>query len=426
MNFADRFPLFPLFFSFVVYPVFAWMVLGFSPVKHRMRLFACLNVLGLVVLAVLSGAANVRLKFAPQYGRVALAFAMLYVLTVLVNYLFLHLCRREQQPFVLLAFFFPIFVLAYVKYAPATWNPFAPLLAHFGGKPLAAFFVGISYVSFRLTHLVQEVRNEIVEMPDIWEYLAFAFFVPTLSIGPINPYSKFINSLRNPSRAVTPIGRSLLRIVVGFTKYIFLATLINQFTYAGLILDGHPHTRLDLVIAIFAYTLYLYCNFSGFCDIVIGVSGLLGIEVMENFDRPFLSRDFQEFWNRWHITLSLWLRDLMFTPMSKSLIRRFGPRYANHIIAFSIIAVFFCIGIWHGKGLNFALFGVSQGVGLAIVYYYTVFLKKRLGKKGYAAYQSNQWIRAAGVALTFTYFSLTLFLFANNWADIQRIRHAIT
>ena len=83
------------------------------------------------------------------------------------------------------------------------------------------------------------------------------------------------------------MSRSLLRILVGFTKYIFLGSLVAQFTYAGLLRDGHPHAVIDLIIAIPAYTIYLYCNFSGFCDMAIGVSGLLGIEVAENFDRPF-------------------------------------------------------------------------------------------------------------------------------------------
>ena len=77
-------------------------------------------------------------------------------------------------------------------------------------------------------------------MPTVWEYLSFAFFVPTLTVGPISPYSKFIRSLRTPNRQDTPLGRSLLRILVGFTKYIFLGSLVAQFTYAGLLEDGHP------------------------------------------------------------------------------------------------------------------------------------------------------------------------------------------
>ena len=114
---------------------------------------------------------------------------------------------------------------------------------------------------------------------------------------------------------------------------------------------------------------------------VIGVSGLLGIEVAENFDQPFTSRNFQEFWTRWHITLSTWIRDLVFTPLSKALMRKFGPKSANHVIAVSILISFLIVGIWHGSELNFLVFGALQGAGLVTVHYYTVWLKKKLGRR---------------------------------------------
>jgi D-alanyl-lipoteichoic acid acyltransferase DltB (MBOAT superfamily) len=262
-------------------------------------------------------------------------------------------------------------------------------------------------------------------MPNIWEYLSFAFYVPTLSVGPINPYSKFIGSITAPDREKTPVARSLLRVVVGFTKYIFLGSLVAQFTYAGLLRDGHPHAVIDLFIAIPAYTVYLYCNFSGFCDMAIGVSGLLGIEVAENFDRPFTARNFQEFWTRWHITLSTWIRDLVFTPLSKLLMRQFGPNSANHVIAASILISFLVVGIWHGNGLNFLVFGALQGIGLVTVHYYTVWLKRRLGRDRFAAYRRNTWIKAVATVMTFAYFSFTLFFLANSWEQMRLIKDAL-
>jgi len=422
MNFADRLPLLPLVLAFLVYPPLALAVLRGFPQRHKMKAFALLNIAGVACIAALSAAKNVRHNLVAQYGRAISIFLCIYVASVLLNYVFLRLSRRDRQPYTALAFFAPILILIAVKYTPASVNPFAGLLSHLSGKQMSEFFVGISYLSFRLSHLVQEVRNEVVEMPDIWQYLAFAFFVPTLSIGPINPYSKFIGSFSDSAQKL-PVSRSLLRILVGLTKYLFLASLLNQFTYAGLLFDGHPHRVLDLVVAVYAYLFYLYCNFSGFCDIVIGVSGLLGIEVAENFNRPFSARNMQEYWNRWHMTLSGWLRDMMFTPATKSLIRRFGPKYANGIIAGTICLVFLLSGIWHGKGINFALWGLSQGVGLACVHYYGVFLKRRLGREGYAAYMSNAWIRYAAIAVTISYSAVTLFLFANNVTQMARILH---
>jgi D-alanyl-lipoteichoic acid acyltransferase DltB (MBOAT superfamily) len=159
---------------------------------------------------------------------------------------------------------------------------------------------------------------------------------------------------------------------------------------------------------------------------VIGVSGLLGIQVMENFNVPFSARNLQEFWNRWHISLSTWLRDMMFTPLVKALVRVFGPKSTNNVIAFSICTVFIVIGVWHGVGLHFALFGLFHGIGLAAVHYYGYFLKKKLGKQGFIEYRDNRYIAAIGRVMTFTYFSLSLFLFANTWDNMRQIFRVLT
>jgi D-alanyl-lipoteichoic acid acyltransferase DltB (MBOAT superfamily) len=422
LDVVDRFPLYPLILTFILYPLAAWVVLNLVPTKIRIQSFTVLNAAGLASLCWLSGANGVRLSAAASYTKVAMLFFAIYLGFVLLNYAALRLCQRDNTIWPTAAFFLPIFVLAYIKYAAESEHPFSAALSGAGSPHVAVFFIGISYLSFRLVHLVQEVRNEVVQMPNIWEYLSFAFFVPTLSIGPINPYSKFIKSYRVPDREKTPVGRSLLRIVVGFTKYIFLGSLIAQFTYAGLLRDGHPHAAIDLIIAIPAYTLYLYCNFSGFCDMAIGTSGLLHIEIAENFDRPFMTRNLQEFWTHWHMTLSSWIRDLLFTPLSKSLMRRFGPKSAHHVIAISIFISFLIVGVWHGTGLHFLIFGISQGVGIAAVHYYTVWLKKTLGRDKFAAYRKNRIISSVATVVTFTYFSLSLFVFANTWTQMLAIR----
>jgi D-alanyl-lipoteichoic acid acyltransferase DltB (MBOAT superfamily) len=401
------------------------VVLNLFPQKIRLQCFTIVNLGGLAVLCWLSAAGGIRVRAIASYSLIPLLFFSIYVGLVMLNYILLRFCQREGSVWPAAALLAPIVFLAFMKYGSGYLNPFTAVMAPAGISRYAIFFIGISYLSFRLVRLVQEVRNEEVEMPNIWEYLSFAFFVPTLSIGPISPYSKFIRSFRTPDRNVTPLGRSLLRIVVGFTKYIFLGSLIAQFTYAGLLRDGHPHAIIDLVIAIPAYTVYLYCNFSGFCDMVIGVSGLLGIEVAENFDRPFASRNFQEFWTRWHITLSTWIRSLLFTPITMAIMRRFGPKSANHAIAVSVFVSFLLVGFWHGTGTNFIVFGALQGAGLVAVHYYAIWLGKILGKERLAAYRKSTPIRAITTLMTFAYFSLTLFFLANNWEQIRVIRDSL-
>lgn len=427
MNFLDRLALLPLFVTFVFYPVVARVLLQSTSQRHRTVLFAGFNVFCLPALIVAQTAEDAPLTKSGirLYLVVVLIFVAVYLVFLLLSYETMRRGARGSEGLAWFAFFFPLSFLCVVKYLPSGLDPLNGLLIELRFKHPSEFLIGLSYMAFRLSHLLREVRNGAAPQPSLAEYLAFALFVPTMTIGPINPYSNMQRSFTVEARGLGELGQAWLRILIGLTKYLFLATILNQLTYSGLLLDGHPHARMDLLIAIPAYTLYLYCNFSGFCDMVIGVSAFLGIEVSENFDRPFAARNLQEFWNTWHITLSAWFRDMMFTPMLKALVRRFGPASMNPMVAVSVFSVFLVLGVWHGVGLNFVIFGALQGVGLVAVHYYKVILKKALSRDLLAAYQKSRVIHFAGTALTFAYFSLTLFFFANSTEAMQRIASAI-
>jgi D-alanyl-lipoteichoic acid acyltransferase DltB (MBOAT superfamily) len=426
MSILDRLALLPLVTIFVLYPLIAWPTLHLTPRRARLPLFAVVNVISLLVLIVAETAEGVPLTsdLITFYLQASTIVFLVYLLFVLFSFLVFRWGISGGEKHAWVAFLFPLAFLCLIKYLPDSHDPLASGLLLLGDKHRSEFFVGVSYLAFRLSHLLREVQNGAVPSPTISEYLAFAFFVPSLAVGPISPYSTMQRSLSGTNEPVPP-GRAWLRILIGLTKYLFLATIFNQFTYSGLLLDGHPHHVADLLLAIPSYTLFLYFNFSGFCDMVIGVSGVLGIEVNENFDQPFLARNLQEFWNRWHITLSVWFRDMMFTPMLKELMRHFGPQSMNLMIAVTIVSVFLVLGVWHGTGVNFVIFGLLQGGGVVAVHCYRLALKKYLSKSSLAAYQRNPAIRATATAITFVYFSLTLFFFANSIDDIHRIAHAI-
>ena len=178
---------------------------------------------------------------------------------------------------------------------------------------------------------------------------------------------------------------------------------------------------MDLPVAMLFFYLYLYLNFSGFCDMAIGAAGLMGIAVPENFENPLAARNMREFWNRWHITLSQYMRDMVFSPLSKYLVGKLRIKLADHAIALTILVTFLLIGVWHGVGWNYAAFGLAQALGVGTVHYYTIFLKKRLGREGFKSYNENRWIRGAGMTITFCYYAATLFLFANTFAEMKQI-----
>jgi len=365
--------------------------------------------------------------FVKEHNRFLTEIFLFYIVLVIGMYAIMRLClASEKEGWKLwLAFLAPIMVLIVARYTPP--SVYAGLIDWLRGDSvtdsnflIAPCLVGISYLAFRCSYLVLEVRNGTVEKPGFWEYLGFAFFVPTMPVGPINTYSNYRRGF-DVVPPTDPAGRAALRILVGLVKYLFLGNIFNQLSYSGLLLDDHYHPWIDLPIAMAFYYLYLYCNFSGFCDMAIGAAGLIGIPVPENFQDPFYARNMREFWNRWHITLSQWMRDVVFSPLSRYLARVMGPSQVNQAVAVTILVVFLLIGIWHGTGWNYAVFGLLQGVGVITTHYYTLGLKKWLGRDGFKAYNSNRWIRACGIVITFCFFAATLFFFANSPKDISEI-----
>ena len=351
---------------------------------------------------------------------------VLYVALVLFQYLVLRQFAGARGGWAWAGFFAPLMVLVVMHYVPLSlWAGLAkPLGLAWRGRQQFIALTGLSYLAFRCSRLALEVRNGVVPRPGLWEYLHFAFFLPTMSMGPINTYANYRRGFANPP-ADLPTGRALLRLLVGLVKFQILGGLCNQLTYQGLLLDEHAHHWVDLPVAMVFYYLYLYCNFSGFCDMAIGAAGFIGIPVPENFDHPFAARNIRDFWNRWHITLSVWMRDVVFAPLSKFLVGWFGPARANHAIAVTITVVFLLVGIWHGVGWHYAIYGAVHALGVVANHYYTIFLKQRLGREGFKAYNENRWIRAAAVTLTFMYCAASLLFFANSLDQIRQIFHVL-
>jgi D-alanyl-lipoteichoic acid acyltransferase DltB (MBOAT superfamily) len=289
----------------------------------REMIFAILNLFGVYMLLFYGRQ--------PHYAGIFLAYL------AVIGFQFLMLWQFSEKKGWLpwLAFFTPIVALIVVRYTPV--HVYVALARVAGiiwtsGKPA---LVGISYLAFRTSRLVLEVRNGSVKRPTFCEYLNFAFFLPTMPVGPINTYANY----RRGFEAIpwdVPAGRAALRILVGLVKYQFLGGLCSQLDYTSLLLNDHPHRWTQLPLAMVFYYLFLYCNFSGFCDMAIGAAGLIGIPVPENFEDPFAARNMREFWNRWHITLSQWMRDVVFAPLSKYLVRVFGPNNANHAVAYGM------------------------------------------------------------------------------------------
>ncbi len=408
-----------LLLAFCLFPLLARPLLK-SASGPKWPILAGVSVFSSLMLAFSMGYKHHVLEGPAKFFIYASTIFAVYIALVLFSFATLSFAHRSDRNWAA-AYASPIFSLLLAR-------DLIPFLTHSQKNGSITFiFVGISYVAFRLCFMVTEVRNKVVEMPSLAQYLSFSFFVPLMIVGPISPYGLFIDSAKRAREVQIEHLPNILRMIRGLLKYLLFSTILSEIGYGPAFMrNGHLHSKLDLLVAVLVYPLFLYCNFSGLCDVAIGASSLCGIQVAENFNNPFGSRNFQEFWSKWHISLSTWMRDMVFTPMVKAICTRWPSVSVNNAIAAAIMTVFILIGLWHGVETHFVLFGISQGLGVVAIHYGGVALKAKMSKQQLLAYRQNPRIKIAGRVATYLYFAATLSLFANSTADLAEImRHIV-
>jgi alginate O-acetyltransferase complex protein AlgI len=224
-----------------------------------------------------------------------------------------------------------------------------------GAPPL-----GVSFFAFEFGHYLFEVRKGGEPIRNPLKFLLFSIFFPSLVAGPIKRYQQFIPALEEGSKRFDwrNLAEGLQRIGLGFAKKVIIADNLTAWIEATQPDYGTigVFTRWLLLGAI---ALRILFDFSGYSDIAIGFARLLGVPLPENFNWPYLAGSIQDFWQRWHISLSSWIRDYVYIPLGGS---RHGMvrRVLNGLIAFALC------GLWHGPAWNFVVWGVYHGVGLAV------------------------------------------------------------
>jgi D-alanyl-lipoteichoic acid acyltransferase DltB (MBOAT superfamily) len=298
------------------------------------------------------------------------------------------------------------------------------------------FTLGISYIFFRVLHLLIETGDGGEKRRvGVGAYLLYTLNFTTLVSGPIQRYDAFArDQFASEPLPLGPrvVGLQLERIIRGFFKVNVLAPLLYAVHEDALVQVTHPFSPLSLKIyAAFkltvVYPFFLYTNFSGYIDIVIAIARLMRVRLPENFDRPFSASSFLDFWNRWHITLSTWLKTYVYNPLLLALMRRISSLALQPLLGvFCFFVTFFLIGIWHGRTSEFVIFGVLQGGGVAINKLWQLGLARALGRKGYKALAANPVYIACGRGLTFSWFAFTLFWFWSGWKQIGLVYTALS
>ena len=293
---------------------------------------------------------------------------------VLAGYILMHLSVKfkEHKKTMILMIFLAGLPLVLVK-----------VLAVFKISGLG--FLGISYMTFKLIQIIIEIYDGLIEKPmGPLDYVHFLLFFPALSSGPIDRSRRFLEDWkkqRTKDEYLELAGTGLFRLVLG---------LFYKLVISGMVFQQMTSIRYKdfsfFVIYMYLYTAYLFFDFAGYSLMAVGASNILGIETPMNFNIPFISVDIKDFWNRWHITLSTWLRDFVFSRIVMRFMRKkiFKKRLTTAMVAYMINMTF--MGFWHGITLNYIAYGFYHGILMAAFEWYqkkSKFYKKNKNKTWY-------------------------------------------
>jgi D-alanyl-lipoteichoic acid acyltransferase DltB (MBOAT superfamily) len=263
-------------------------------------------------------------------------------------------------------------------------------------------WLGFSYLAFRMLHTIRD--KQAGRLPDIAlnEYITYLVFFPAFVAGPIARADQFMSALREITGTYKDdLIESGERILIGLFKKFVLADSLALFALNPQN-AGQPTAIFGGWILLYAFSLQIYFDFSGYTDIAIGLGRLFNIQLPENFNRPYLKPNLTQFWSNWHMTLTNWFRAYFFNPISRNLRKKKMPAVA--ILFLTQISTMVLVGLWHGVTVNFIIWGLWHGVGLLIQNRWSGWIK------GHFPPSDKKWIQglrdSASAILTFNYVTL--------------------
>ena len=278
--------------------------------------------------------------------------------------------------------------------------------------------IGISFYTFEnLSYTIDVYRKEIKPVDNFMDYLFFLSFFPKLMMGPIVRAADFIPQISQPYELDSEdIGKGMYLIIAGLFKKVVISDFIYQNFVQYIFDDPSKHTGLECLLGVYGYAMVIYCDFSGYSDMALGIARWTGFKIPPNFDSPYQSSSITEFWRRWHISLSSWLRDYLYIPLGGNRKGRFR-QYINLGLTMLIG------GFWHGASWNFIFWGGLHGTALALDKVRIDSQKKRGGAPGG---WKGTVLKIGGVLLTFHFVCFCwIFFKASTFQDAWALIHQI-
>lgn len=324
------------------------------------------------------------------YKSSGIYFFLLLISTVvdytLANWIYRAETKAGKRALLILSLIANLGLLFYFKYTNLFCGIFCDLSGH-TFKPMDIFLpVGVSFFTFQsLSYTIDIYRGTIKPVDKILDYAFFVSFFPQLVAGPIVRAKDFIPQLYKPTYITREmIGRGIFLITIGLFKKAVISDYIS-INFVDRIFDNPAlYSGLENLFGVYGYALQIYCDFSGYSDMAIGIALLLGFRYNINFDSPYQSASITEFWRRWHISLSSWLKDYLYISMG-------GNRKGKVRTYINLFITMLLGGLWHGASLKFILWGGMHGAALSVEKFF----------KGKVRVRKNFLTRLLGILLTF-------------------------
>jgi len=295
--------------------------------------------------------------------------------------------RRGRATAAIVVLFLPLLIYKYTDFIYR--DALGPLFGWHGTLLNVALPLGVSFITFTLcAYIVDTYKGKFSDAHSVTTVTAYVLFFPHLIAGPILRPNELIPQLEHPrAQALRRFAAPVALFTLGLIKKLVFADQIAQ-VVDGLYQHAGTLTGPSALIAIYGFSVQIYCDFSGYTDMALGLALMLGVRLPNNFLRPYAAASIVDFWRRWHVTLSYWLRDYLYIPLG-------GNRHGRAAEARNIIVTMAIGGLWHGANWTFVIWGVFHGAGVAA----THTIRRLLG----SARAMPSWL---GVLLTFHFVTL--------------------
>lgn len=374
------------FFVYLIIALIPAIILGIN--EKRIKYYTYL--LTIFFIAIIIGTNKIQLLYLLIYGFLELHIVKIYML--------LRKKYGKNKQIYMHAIIFSILPLVLCKLSAKIH------LNVFG-------FIGISYLTFKTVQVIIETYDGLIEKIKTMDFLVFLFFFPTLSSGPIDRSRRFledIDKVHSKKEYLELLGLGIQKISIGLLYKFVLSDICNTI----LLEVSNSYSPKYIIAYAFMYGFYMFFDFAGYSLMAVGTSYILGIKTPDNFNKPFISIDIKDFWNRWHITLSHWLRDFVFTRFMMNSIKnkRFDSKLTTAFMGFMVNMML--MGVWHGLTWYYVAYGIYHGLLLGITEVYQKKSKFYKKYKDYKIYKICSWF------ITMNLVMFGFLIFSGNMGDI--------